>query len=113
MAKVKKPMLPPSNFNPSVFEHKEATLPTAETVTSAAAILTGQEPPLKTPHKAKTAQEPKKKKIEIEDKSNRVGITALVERTLLKKVKIYALEKGISMSDVCNFALHEYLKNNK
>jgi hypothetical protein len=120
MAKVKKPMLPPANFNPSVFEQKEvSSLPTAENVTSAAAILTGQELPVNQPVKQKEGKaikegkEPKEKKIEKKDKSNRVGITALIEPVLLKKVKIYALDKGISMSDVCNMALDGFLKNNR
>jgi hypothetical protein len=113
MAKVKKPMLPPSGFNPSVFEQKETALPTPETVTTAAAILTGQEPPVKIVSKTKAPKEVKEKKPEKKDKSNRVGITALIERNLLKKVKIYALDKGISMSDVCNIALDTFLKNNK
>jgi hypothetical protein len=119
MAKVKKPMLPPANFNPSVFEQKEvSSLPTAENVTSAAAILTGQELPvrltkLKELKAVKEAKEPKEKKVEKKDKSNRVGITALIDPVLLKKVKIYALDKGISMSDVCNMALDGFLKSNR
>jgi hypothetical protein len=116
MAKIKKPMLPPANFNPSVFEQKEvSSLPTAENVTSAAAILTGQEPPVR-PAKQKAekaVKEPKEKKVEKKDKSNRVGITALIDPVLLKKVKIYALDKGISMSDVCNMALDGFLKSNR
>lgn len=112
-------MLPPANFNPSVFEQKEvSSLPTAENVTSAAAILTGQEPPvrptkLKEEKAVKEPKEPKEKKVEKKDKSNRVGITALIDPVLLKKVKIYALEKGISMSDVCNMALDGFLKSNR
>jgi hypothetical protein len=115
MAKAKKPLLPPTGFNPSVFDKAEPELPTAENVTSAAAILTGQEMPTK---EVKEKKEPKQKekkeaKSDLKDKSNRVGITALIERDLLRKVKIYALDKGISMSDVCNSALSDFLKTNR
>lgn len=122
MAKVKKPLLPPTSFNPSVFNKTETELPTAENVTTAAAVLTGKEIPLKAKKEEKTEKEPKsekekpkkdKKEAVLKDKSNRVGITALIERSLLKKVKIHALEKGISMSDVCNAALLEYLDKQK
>ena len=40
---------------------------------------------------------------------NRIGITALIDRDLLKDVKIYALQKGVSMSDIINDALIKYL----
>lgn len=40
---------------------------------------------------------------------NRTGITALIDRDLLKNVKIHALQNGVSMSDVINDALANYL----
>ena len=40
---------------------------------------------------------------------NRVGITALIDRDILKDVKIFAIKKGVSMSDVINDALNKYL----
>lgn len=40
---------------------------------------------------------------------NRVGITALIDRNLLEDVKIFAVKKGVSMSDVMNDALNKYL----
>jgi predicted amidohydrolase YtcJ len=40
---------------------------------------------------------------------NRTGITALIDRDLLKDVKIFALQKGVSMSDIINDALIKYL----
>ncbi len=153
MAKVKKPLLPPRNFDPSVFNKSETTLPTPETVTNAAALLTGKtidapkveiiaesvdnqpiveaetieeelkptisekvEKEIKEKKKSKTVRATKAEKEKVElanDKTNRVGITALIDRTLLKKVKIYALEEGVSMSDVCNWALMEYLTKKK
>ncbi|NJN33624.1 MAG: hypothetical protein HC817_04585 [Saprospiraceae bacterium] len=187
MAKVKKPLLPPRNFDPSVFNKPDVALPTPETVTTAAAFLTGksidaskvetvetveplvsadlmiEETPIEpqptttkqkskeqkgqtnlkkdaqkdaqkdirrenkasaevknAPKSGKVSKVEKVEKVEKEntdslnDKTNRVGITALIDRTLLKKVKIYALEEGVSMSDVCNWALSDYLvkKNN-
>ena len=113
MAKVKKPLLPPTSFNPSVFSKSEKELPTAETVTSAAAVLTGQDIPSKEKKEPKEDKVKKAKKDVSKDKSNRVGITALIERNLLKKVKIHALDKGVSMSDICNSALAEYLEKHK
>ncbi len=116
MAKVKKPLLPPTSFNPSVFNKTETDLPTADNVTSAAAMLTGKEMPVKIKKEEKEPKEekPKKeKKAVVKDKSNRVGITALIERSLLKKVKMHALDKGVSMSDICNSALSEYLEKHK
>ena len=113
MAKLKKPLLPPSGFNPSVFGKAGTDLPNAQTVTNAAAVLTGQEPTSKTSRKTKERKEKKEKKPAIQDKSNRVGITALIEPDLLKKVKMHALDKGISMSDICNIALTDFLKNNR
>lgn len=112
MAKVKKPLLPPSGFNPSVFGNKGSDLPAAEIVTNAAAILTGKEPIAKE-KEVKSPKDKKEKKPILKDKSNRVGITALIEPDLLKKVKMYALDKGISMSDICNIALTDFLKSNK
>jgi hypothetical protein len=40
---------------------------------------------------------------------NRTGITALIDRDLLRDVKIFALQKGVSMSDIINDALINYL----
>ena len=40
---------------------------------------------------------------------NRTGITALIDRDLLKDVKIHALQNGVSMSDIINDALANYL----
>jgi hypothetical protein len=42
---------------------------------------------------------------------NRVGITALVDRDLLQKTKIWAVQNGLSMSDIVNDALAVYLKS--
>jgi hypothetical protein len=42
---------------------------------------------------------------------NRVGITALVDRDLLQKTKIWAVQNGLSMSDIVNDALSVYLKS--
>ena len=40
---------------------------------------------------------------------NRVGITALVDKDLLKQTKILAIQQGLSMSDIINDALTGYL----
>jgi hypothetical protein len=43
---------------------------------------------------------------------NRVGITALVDRELLQRTKIWAVQNGVSMSDIINDALTVYLTKN-
>lgn len=40
---------------------------------------------------------------------DRVGITALIDRMLLQDVKVYAIQRNVSMSDVINDALSKYL----
>jgi hypothetical protein len=40
---------------------------------------------------------------------NRVGVTALIDRDLLHEVKVYAVQKNVSMSDIMNDALYKYL----
>ena len=42
---------------------------------------------------------------------NRVGITALVDKDLLKQTKILAIQQGLSMSDIINDALTGYLNS--
>ena len=44
---------------------------------------------------------------------NRVGITALVDKDLLKQTKILAIQQGLSMSDIINDALTGYLGHYK
>ena len=83
--------------------------------------MTGVEAEKETKKKTPSVKEPikkeKPKKSEIErgrdarGALNRVGITALVDKDLLKQTKILAIQKGLSMSDIINDALVVYLNS--
>jgi hypothetical protein len=96
-----------------------APLPTAQSVNESVERLT------MTPERIEKAvsmviaekKKPKASKTGIErgrdakGELNRVGITALIDRNLLEDVKIFAVKKGVSMSDVINDALNKYLNS--
>ena len=96
-------------------------LPTPETVNQSVSEVTGVEAEKETKKKTPSVKEPikteKPKKSEIErgrdarGALNRVGITALVDKDLLKQTKILAIQKGLSMSDIINDALVVYLNS--
>ena len=92
-------------------------LPTAETVNQSVSAVTGVEVVEKIPQKSTPSVKPKKSEIErgrdARGELNRVGITALVDKELLKQTKILAIQKGLSMSDIINDALTVYLKSKK
>ena len=80
-------------------------LPTPETVNQSVSEVTGVEAEKETKKKTPSVKEPIKtvrpKKSEIErgrdarGALNRVGITALVDKDLLKQTKILAIQKGL------------------
>jgi hypothetical protein len=96
-------------------------LPTAISVNESVERLTTPPPaPKRTEKAAPTVAVAEKKKTKTQKSGiergrdakgelNRVGITALIDRDLLQEVKVYAIQKNVSMSDIINDALYKYL----
>ena len=82
-------------------------LPTAQTVNQSVSDVTGMavEKPSKKASSVKTKKTDIERGRDARGELNRVGITALVDKDLLKQTKILAIQKGLSMSDIINDAL--------
>ncbi len=98
--------LPPTIDKAAFNSSNTAEILSAEKVDKAISALTGQQPlPIATPEPPKSEEQTKKKK---ETAKGTVVVSAMIQKDVMRTLRVYAATNDSTMSDVINRALSAF-----